>query len=112
MGVSYREPLFVCAKDIENNRLIVCTQEELKISKVVVNNINFVALADLTEPVECQVKLRYSAQPQEAIISPGEVMGTVEVKFTEPQNGAACGQAAVFYSGDLVLGGGTIIGAE
>ncbi|MBQ7528888.1 tRNA 2-thiouridine(34) synthase MnmA, partial [bacterium] len=112
LGVSYREPLFVCAKDIENNRLIVCTQEELKISKVIVNNINFVALADLTEPVECQVKLRYSAHPQEAIISPGEVVGTVEVKFAEPQSGAACGQAAVFYSGDLVLGGGTIIGAE
>lgn len=112
LGVAYSEPLFVCAKDLAANRLIVGTREQLKIKRVLADNINLVALESLDRPCRCQVKLRYSAEPREATVVYNREADTAEIEFAEAQNGAACGQAAVFYDGDLVLGGGTIIGAE
>ncbi|MBQ7502495.1 tRNA 2-thiouridine(34) synthase MnmA [bacterium] len=112
LGVAYSEPLFVCAKDLTANRLIVCTKEQLKIKRVTVGDINWVALASPDKPFCCQVKLRYSAEPQEAEIVYDKESNSAVIEFASAQNGAACGQAAVFYEDDLVLGGGTIIGAE
>lgn len=112
LGVAWSEPLFVCGKNLEANELVVCTAAELHTSRIDVANVNWVALSGLEGPLSCQVKVRYSSVPCPAVIRPGNADGMVEVSFAEPLQGAACGQAAVFYDGDLVLGGGVISRTE
>ncbi len=58
-------------------------------------------------PVRCQVQIRYRHRPVAAVIA-SEEAGRVELRFDEPQRAVAPGQAAVFYIGDQVLGGGWI----
>ncbi|MGM9998560.1 MAG: tRNA 2-thiouridine(34) synthase MnmA [Candidatus Bruticola sp.] len=111
LGVSYKEPLFVCGKDIEHNTLIVCTAAQLHTKSILVEGVNWVSVAGITEPINCEVKVRYSSKPQPAQLVKGEDERQVKVIFADEIPGAACGQAAVFYDGDLVLGGGVIAAA-
>lgn len=60
-----------------------------------------------TEPLACEVKIAYRSPPVPATVRAVPEQG-VEVRFAEPQPGVAPGQAAVFYDGDRVLGGGWI----
>ncbi|MGM9992908.1 MAG: tRNA 2-thiouridine(34) synthase MnmA [Candidatus Bruticola sp.] len=111
LGVSYQEPLFVCSKDVARNALIVCTLDQLQTKTILVEEVNWVSIAGITESIDCEVKVRYSSKPQRARIVKGENEHQVKVVFADNIPGAACGQAAVFYDGDLVLGGGIITAA-
>lgn len=108
LGVSYPEPLFVWAKDLANNTLLVCTASQLVTNYLLVGGINWMALPSLEGEYPCQIKVRYSSTPQPALLSPAP-QGQVLVHLLQPAAGVACGQAAVFYEGDILLGGGTII---
>ena len=57
--------------------------------------------------LKCEVKIRCAARPAQAILTMTDDT-TCKIKFTEPQRAAAAGQTAVFYDGDILLGGGTI----
>ena len=59
------------------------------------------------EPFRAEVKIRYTAKEAEALVTPMEG-NQVQVRFAAPQRGITAGQAAVFYQGDLLLGGGII----
>ena len=59
------------------------------------------------EDVKCEVKIRCAARPAEAVLTMTSE-NTCKIKFLEPQRAAATGQTAVFYDGDILLGGGTI----
>ena len=111
LGVSYKEPLFVCSKDIASNTLIVCTADQLHTKSIIVDDVNWVSIEGIGDELECEVKVRYSSKPQKAKLIKGEHDAQVKVVFAEEIPGAACGQAAVFYSGDSVLGGGIITAA-
>ena len=91
---------------IKDNTVILGDEELLFTKKVRVKDVSFISGEDITEPIKAQVKLRYSMQPQPAVITKAD--GGVMVEFTAPQRAATPGQAAVFYSGDIVLGGGII----
>jgi tRNA-specific 2-thiouridylase len=70
--------------------------------------VNLVAVENLREPMRVQVKIRHRHEGAPAVIespSPDEVL----VTFDEPQRAITPGQAAVFYDGDLVIGGGWIV---
>jgi tRNA-specific 2-thiouridylase len=59
------------------------------------------------EPLRASVRIRYRSNEAPATITPSEA-GRVRVEFDEPQAAITPGQAAVFYDGDAVVGGGWI----
>jgi tRNA-specific 2-thiouridylase len=69
--------------------------------------VNWVAIAPPFVPVRASVRIRYRAIEAPATITPLEA-GRVQVDFDEPQAAITPGQAAVFYDGDVVVGGGWI----
>lgn len=108
VGVSYSEPLFVIGKDIKNNRLIMGKSDELCSSSLLAEDVNFIPFDNLTEPLECTAQTRYHQRDARCTVYPEE-NGRVRVEFKEPHRAISKGQAVVFYDGEYVLGGGTII---
>ena len=103
--ISYSEPLYVIDFDTENNRLIVSTKDDTYSQGLYAKNINWI-LDMPKKSFDAQIKIRSAQQPVECLIHPEQ--GQVKVLFKTPQSAVAPGQAAVFYDGDVVLGGGTI----
>ncbi len=105
---SFGEPKYVVRKDAAANTVVLGGNSDLACSSFTVGEVNWISVACLPGPAEADVKVRYSqkAFPAEVIPLPD---GRAEVRFQEPQRAVAPGQAAVFYQGDEVLGGGTIL---
>ena len=101
------EPLYVIKKDLKNNTVVLGTKDELFSSDVYVRNCNFILDEDFSNPKKISAKLRYRQKEQPCI---AENIGnsTVKLTFDEPQRAVTSGQSAVFYDGDVVLGGGII----
>ena len=75
-----------------------------------VGDVNWISIAVPTAPVRCEIKIRNKHQAASATITPTGDPSCVEVHFDEGRStrGRTPGQGAVFYSGELVLGGGWI----
>jgi tRNA-specific 2-thiouridylase len=101
------KPLYVIGIDRKRNALIVGEEREVYGDTFIVNTLNWINFQEGTSPLSAQVKIRYKHPGSEAVISPKEG-GEVEVKFKSPQKAITPGQAAVFYDGETVLGGGWI----
>jgi tRNA-specific 2-thiouridylase len=108
MGISNELPLYVKKIDSDGNRIIVTDNKASLLSnKMTVENINWMALEKPSEPFTAEVKIRYLHPPAVAVINP-QADNSAEIIFNEPQRAVTPGQSAVFYSGDIVLGGGII----
>ena len=94
-------PWFVIRTDMTTNTVVVGHREELGVTTLRVNSMNW--LIEPQWPVTCVAQVRYLMKPREATVHPG---GTVT--FTEPLEAAPPGQLCVFYDGDIVLGSGWI----
>ena len=106
LGLATGEPRYVVRLEPEENRVVVGGQEDLYRREFAVSRVNFVSGEAPEGPVPVSVKIRYKFQEAPAIL---EVMGDgALVVFDEPQRAITPGQAAVFYEGDRVLGGGVI----
>lgn len=104
------EPWFVIDKDLEKNILYVGQgyhHPGLYSEGLVAINVSWVSNEARTEPFRCTAKFRYRQPDQAVMVYPLED-GKVRVEFEEPQRAVTPGQAAVFYDGDICLGGGTI----
>ena len=108
LGISTPEPVFVLKKDITNNTLVVGSREELGLRELEARDVNWLSGQMPTEPVAAQVKIRYKAQGIDAVVEVRE-NGRVFIHFQEPVYGITPGQGAVFYDGDICLGGGIIV---
>jgi tRNA-uridine 2-sulfurtransferase len=108
LGIAFSEPLYVIAINKDENTVVVGTREEAHHTTFFVNDINWVALSGLENPRECMVRIRSAQRETEALLEPWED-GTVKVTFHQPNDGISPGQSAVFYEGDVVLGGGVIL---
>lgn len=107
LGISYRVPLFVIGFNPLKNEVIVGEESELYQKEINVTDVNLLLIDEIKEPIEVEVKTRYSSKVAKATIEQnGE--NQVKVIFDEPQRAITPGQSAVFYVGDLVLGGGKI----
>lgn len=101
-------PVFVVAILPESNEVVIGTSEEVFSDKLYANHLNFMSIADLEGEMEVDVKIRYSDKGSKAIIKKIDE-DMIECIFKVPQRAITPGQAVVFYDGDYVVGGGTII---
>ncbi len=108
LNLSLGYPVFVLEIRPETNEVVVGTGEEVFADKLICNNINFMSIEKLTEPMEVMAKIRYSHKGAKAVIRMTKE-DTIECVFEEPQRAITPGQAVVFYEGDYVVGGGTIL---
>lgn len=106
---AYGRPMFVMKIDTKNNTLILGEKGMEFSDSLVASDINFISGIFPDSPISIQAKTRYRARPAPARLIP-QTSGNVKIIFDEPQRAITPGQAVVFYDGDLVLGGGTIIG--
>ena len=106
LGVSYCEPLYVCRIEPETNRVVLGPECELLHREIFVSDVNWISGKAPLGSIRCGVRTRYHAKEAPALVTPD---GTgAHILFDTPQRAGAPGQAAVFYDGDTVLGGGTI----
>lgn len=107
LGVALGSPRYVIDIDPKENTVVVGTDEELMENELMASALNWISIANLAEPLEVQVKIRYNHIPAPAVIYPCE-SDTVRVVFKDPQRAITPGQAVVFYQDDIVVGGGWI----
>jgi tRNA-specific 2-thiouridylase len=107
LGISTAHPMYVVLLDRAHNRLVVGEDKELRTTSCEVRNVNWIPYAVPDGPVRASVRIRNRHEPAEADVTP---IGATDARvvFDEPQRAITPGQAAVFYSGDQVLGGGWI----
>jgi tRNA-specific 2-thiouridylase len=108
LGIALGKPMYVVDIDVEKNAVILGENDEVFGQGLISINNNFIAIADLVETMEVEAKVRYAAKPAKAVISP-LTQGQVKVSFESSQRAITPGQAVVFYQGELVVGGGTIL---
>ncbi len=107
LGVAMGSPLYVIQISGANKQVIVGGEENLYSRTLRARRVNLIAVDDLREPMRASVKIRHRHEPAPAMI---EKSGADEilVTFDEPQRAITPGQAAVFYDGEIVVGGGWI----
>ncbi|MDT8305369.1 MAG: tRNA 2-thiouridine(34) synthase MnmA, partial [Anaerolineae bacterium] len=111
LGISASEPLYVLRKDASSNTLVVGSHAELGQTTLLVRDVNWVAGAPPAGTMRGGVKVRYKAPAVAAQITPLPD-GGARVLFDSFVYGATPGQAAVFYDGEVVVGGGLIADAQ
>jgi tRNA-specific 2-thiouridylase len=107
LGVASPLPLYVITKHAKRNTLVVGTQDELGVTEIIARDVNWLNGETPNEPFRAEVKIRYTAKEVEALVSPMKER-QVSVKFDAPVRDATAGQAAVFYQGEVMIGGGII----
>jgi tRNA-uridine 2-sulfurtransferase len=107
LGVATGSPLYVLQIKGDKRQVIVGEQENLYSRTLVTKRSNLISVSELPEPMRVSVKIRHRHEPATATI---EKTGSDEivVTFDQPQRAVTPGQAAVFYDGDIVVGGGWI----
>ena len=103
------ERVFVTRIRPETNEVVIGKNEDIFATEVLCDKVNFMSVEDIVAPVRVKAKIRYNHGGEYCLI---EKQGEDRVKctFEKPVRAATPGQAVVFYDGEYVLGGGTIIG--
>jgi tRNA-specific 2-thiouridylase len=107
LGVATGSPLYVIQIKGDARQVVVGNQEELYSRSLRARRVNLISVEDLRGPMRVAVKIRHRHEAAGAVI---ERSGADEIlaTFDEPQRAITPGQAAVFYDGDVVVGGGWI----
>ncbi len=126
LRISYKVPLFVLGFNKEKNEVIVGEEKELYQKEAIVTDINLLLVDEIKEPMQVEVKTRYSSKMAKATIMQYEEKCNTEkmleeqkgketkkdkkikIIFEEPQRALTPGQSAVFYIDDIVVGGGKL----
>ncbi len=106
LGIAAGVPLYVLRLDVEHNTLVVGTKQQVRSRTLTARDVNWL-VDPPAGPRRVQVKIRHMHTPADATLTP-DGDGCVRVEFDQPQEAVTPGQAAVFYEGDVVLGGGWI----
>ena len=107
LGISNNVPLFVLGFNKNTNELIVGEEQELFKKEFFVSNINLLAIDNIKNGMEVQVKTRYSTKQNNAKLYCED--NNIRVELEEFGRAITPGQSAVFYDNDILIGGGKII---
>lgn len=107
LGLSFGKPMYVTKIDAASGDITLGPEGSQYSPSAVVERVNWIPWERPPQMLRAQVKVRYQAPPAPAQITPLPD-GRALVEFDQPQRAVAPGQSAVFYDGDLVLGGGII----
>jgi tRNA-specific 2-thiouridylase len=110
LGLAMGEPVYVCAKSTQDNTVTVGPESALYTKGLLADEVNWISIPELTEPIRVKAKTRYRQQEQPATVYPAE-NGQIRLEFDQPQRAVTPGQAVVLYDGDIIVGGGTILNA-
>jgi tRNA-specific 2-thiouridylase len=117
LGVAWSEPLHVVRLDGAMNRVVVAPRREAARGEAVVGAVNWLSIAPPDQPLEVEAQVRYRSAPVRALLTPlppqpaDQAAGRphrCRLEFAEEQFSITPGQAAVFYSAEVLLGGGLI----
>ena len=108
LGLALPAPGYVVEKRMEDNAVVIGSNDDLFSSRLVAEDFNWVSIPEPKVPIKVMGRTRYSQKEQPAV---ARVEGDkVIVNFDVPQRAITCGQAVVLYDGENLLGGGTIVG--
>ncbi|MCH5339546.1 MAG: tRNA 2-thiouridine(34) synthase MnmA [Acetatifactor sp.] len=102
------ERVFVTKIRPETNEVVIGSNQDVMTSEVICDRVNYMAVADLAEPMEVMAKIRYNHGGEDCVIEKLPD-GKVHCHFVRPVRAATPGQAVVFYRDEYVVGGGTIL---
>lgn len=107
LGLSLKEPMYVCEKRMDDNTVILGRNDDLFSRELDAKDFNWIAFETPPKEIRLKAKIRYRQNEQWATVAPtGKT--TAHVVFDEPQRAITKGQAVVLYDGDIVVGGGII----
>ena len=106
LRIGAAEPLYILAIDAGRNAVIVGPRSALGAPGLTASDMNWIAVPSLEAPRRAACRIRYRHREAPALLTPQG--SAVLVQFDEPQPAVTPGQSAVFYDGDIVLGGGVI----
>jgi tRNA-specific 2-thiouridylase len=107
LGVATGSPLYVIQIKNDTRQVIVGNDADLFSKTLTARRVNLISTDEIREPMHVAVKIRHKHQPAPAMIH-SSAPDEVQVTFEEPQRAITPGQGAVFYDGDVVVGGGWI----
>jgi tRNA-specific 2-thiouridylase len=101
------KPAYVVGLDTKQNAVIIGENADVFGAGLYAEQVNWISIPGLTEPLEVEAQIRYNANPGKATVYP---VGPdrVKVLFENMQRAITPGQSVVFYHGDTVVGGGII----
>jgi len=108
LGLALPAPMYVKEKDVAQNKVILCSNDELFSTTLDAKDFNWSAIDCPDTSIKCCARVRYKHAEQPAIVTPTGP-DTVHIEFETPVRAISKGQAVVLYDGDIVLGGGTIV---
>jgi tRNA-specific 2-thiouridylase len=111
LGIAASHPLYVLEIHPEENKIIVGNNDQLYKKGVYVSHVNLIGTEKLISPLSVQAKIRYKHREARAILASLK-KDRVRLDFKKPQRAVTPGQSAVFYDGDVVIGGGIIESAR
>lgn len=107
LGIAAGEPLYVLALDKVHNAVVVGPAEALGRDHLTARQVNWIAGEPPSAAISAEIKIRYRAVPMPAMVTP-LANDRVQIRFDGPLRDITPGQSAVFYDGDVCLGGGLI----
>jgi tRNA-specific 2-thiouridylase len=111
LGIASGRPMYILDIRPGTNTIVVGPWEESLHDGFFAGDCNWIEFDRPVGPFRADTKIRYRSSPAPALITPHQAGDRVEVRFDRPQRAVTPGQAAVFYHGDIVAGGGTIFSA-
>ena len=112
LGIAWQEPLYVESLDKKKNIVFVADKSHLFKKELIINKLNWVSIEEPEQEIEVEAQIRYRSHPVKGTLIPlknsDNPTKSFKLIFEENQSSVTPGQAAVFYKGEILLGGGLI----
>ena len=112
LGIAWPEPLYVKSLDKGKNLVYVAGKSDLFKEEAIINKVNWVSIEEPKQEIEVDAQIRYRSHPVKGTLIPlknsENLTRSFKLIFEESQSSVTPGQAAVFYKGEILLGGGLI----